>query len=650
MRKSFTFLFVLFTFIFCGFSLAQDNARETEVGDEAIFTLTNPTGWVYDSPEAVLFDNGPYFNSPGGGPGGADGSVLQTSLLMSTLGAGHALSALIRVADDFVIPSGQNWTINTISFYAYQTGSTTTSTMTSVNVRIWNGPPGAVGSTIVFGDTTTNRMASTSFTNCYRYSESAVGTTRPIMKQIVNIGTSLPAGTYWVDWQTGGSLASGPWAPPIAILGQTTTGNAQQSISGVWANLTDGGTLTGMGLPFIIDGSNVNPNTFFDNFDSYTAGQQLTGQTTAWRTWSGTPGTGEDPFVSTAFAYSSPNSIRIIANNDVVRLHGSKTAGKWYMSFLFYIPATKTGYFNTMNGFAPNPNVWGMDAFFDAGGAGRIDTTGGGGNPATTVNFTWAVAQWNQVIVIVNLDTKLAEFWIGTNPLNLTQVATWDWTRNGTKVNRLDCNNIYGAAATDEMYVDNYFFSDEMPVVVPVELTSFTATTINGNVTLNWSTATELNNSGFQIERSNGSEYQVVGFVAGYGTTTEVKNYSFNDQNVNAGTYSYRLKQIDFDGTFEYSNAIEVDVFGVKEFTLGQNYPNPFNPATTINFSLAEPSFVKLAVFNLLGEEVQVLKNEYMNAGSFNVSFNASSLPSGMYLYKIETAQFSSVRKMMLMK
>ena len=119
---------------------------------------------------------------------------------------------------------------------------------------------------------------------------------------------------------------------------------------------------------------------------------------------------------------------------------------------------------------------------------------------------------------------------------------------------------------------------------------------------------------------------------------------------LNAGTYTYRLKQIDYDGTFEYSNAIEVEVIGVAEFALGQNYPNPFNPTTTINFSLAEPTFVRLAIYNLLGEEVEVLKNEYMNAGSFNVSFDASSLPSGMYLYKVETAQFSSVRKMMLMK
>ena len=561
-------------------------------------------------------------------------------------------SALIRVADDFIIPSGETWTINTVSFYAYQTGSTTTSTMTSVNVRIWDGPPGEVGSSVVFGDTTTNRMASTSFTNCYRYSETAVGTTRPIMKQDVTIGTTLTEGTYWIDWQTGGSLASGPWAPPIAILGQTITGNAKQSISGVWADLTDTGTLTAYGFPFILDGTSGNPNTFFDNFDSYTAGQLLAQQNPVdWTTWSNAPGGSEDALVSSNFAYSGANSVNILPNDDLVKPLGNLTTGKWYISFMYYIPATKSGYFNTMNVFtAPSTFVWGMDAYFDAGGAGRLDTTGGGGVPANTVNFTYAVAQWNQVIVIVDLDTHLAEFWTGTNPSNLTQVATWNWTQGGTKANSLAVNDFFGATPTDEMYFDDYFFSDEMPTVIPVELTSFAATTDNRNVTLNWSTATELNNSGFQVERSSGSAYEVVGFVAGSGTTTEVRNYNFVDQNVNAGTYSYRLKQVDFDGTFEYSNAIEVEVLGVKEFALGQNYPNPFNPSTTINFSLAEPTFVRLAIYNLLGEEVEVLKNEYMNAGSFNVSFDASSLPSGMYLYKVETAQFSSVRKMMLMK
>ena len=129
-----------------------------------------------------MYDNGPYFNSPGGGPGGADGQCITGTLIRNEYTWCWTCSfCTYRVADDFIIPGGETWTINTVSFYAYQTGSTTTQ-LTSVNVRIWDGPPGEVGSSVVFGDTTTNRMASTSFTNCYRYSETAVGTTRPIMK------------------------------------------------------------------------------------------------------------------------------------------------------------------------------------------------------------------------------------------------------------------------------------------------------------------------------------------------------------------------------------------------------------------------------------------------------------------------------------
>ncbi len=191
--------------------------------------------------------------------------------------------------------------------------------------------------------------------------------------------------------------------------------------------------------------------------------------------------------------------------------------------------------------------------------------------------------------------------------------------------------------------------------VVPVELASFAATTDNRNVNLNWSTATELNNSGFQIERSNGSEYQVVGFVAGHGTTSETQNYSYVDQNVNAGSYSYRLKQIDFNGAFEYSSVIEVEVLGIKEFALSQNYPNPFNPSTKINFSLAVDSKVSLKIFDVLGQEVATLINGQLAAGTQEISFDASSLNSGVYFYRIDAdgidgQKFSSVRKMILTK
>jgi hypothetical protein len=338
-----------------------------------------------------------------------------------------------------------------------------------------------------------------------------------------------------------------------------------------------------------------------------------------------------------------------------VRKHGSKTTGKWYISFNFYIPAGKSGYFNNMNGFAPNPNVWGMDSYFDVGGVGRLDTTGGGAQvPSNVVSFNWTVAQWNQVIVIIDLDApdRKAEYWIGTNPSNLTQVATWNWTQNGTKPTRLDVTDIFGAASTDEMYIDNFYFGDAMPTIIPVELTSFAAS-VNaaGHVVLNWTTGTEINNLMFEVERSVGNnEFVRVGYVNGQGTTSEPQAYSFTDAAVSNGTYFYRLKQIDFSGMYEYSNVIEVDVKGPLGYNLSQNYPNPFNPSTVIDFSTVEAGLVKLTVYNLLGEEIQVLRNEYMEPGFHQVTFNALNLPSGMYIYKLETANYVQARKMMLMK
>ncbi len=192
--------------------------------------------------------------------------------------------------------------------------------------------------------------------------------------------------------------------------------------------------------------------------------------------------------------------------------------------------------------------------------------------------------------------------------------------------------------------------------VVPVELTSFTASVIDGNVTLNWSTATETNNSGFEVERKfNGSDFATVSFINGNGTTTAIHNYSFTDYNLIEGNYSYRLKQVDFNGQSEYSKTINVEITTPVEFNLAQNFPNPFNPSTKISFGLAVDSKVKLSVYNLLGEQVAQLLNSNLTAGTHNVSFNASNLNSGVYFYRIDAAgidgqNFSSVKKMILTK
>lgn len=235
--------------------VAQD--RETVNPAEALVVNVSPLVPERPLGGVVLQDGRPLLvTHPGAGAGGADVSRLQSvSLSMTSLGMNVSQASNFRMADDFVVPAS-GWTITDVSVYGYQTGSTTTSTFTGLNFQIWNGNPSVGGSAVVFGDTATNRMTATSFSNIYRDSEGGVGgTTRPIMTVTASgLSISLPAGTYWLDWQLAGSLGSGPWAPPITIIGQTTTGNALQSNAGVWAAVNDGGTGTPQGYPITLGG------------------------------------------------------------------------------------------------------------------------------------------------------------------------------------------------------------------------------------------------------------------------------------------------------------------------------------------------------------------------------------------------------------
>jgi len=146
------------------------------------------------------------------------------------------------------------------------------------------------------------------------------------------------------------------------------------------------------------------------------------------------------------------------------------------------------------------------------------------------------------------------------------------------------------------------------------------------------------------------TEWMKIGFVVGSGNSNSPKEYSFIDNDITSGRYEYRLKQIDNDGTFEYSKIIEIDVDAPLKFDLSQNYPNPFNPTTTIKFSLSVSSKVKLPVFNILGEEIQILLNETKDAGIHTINFSASQLNSEMYFYRLQAAEFMLVKKMTLLK
>jgi hypothetical protein len=192
---------------------------------------------------------------------------------------------------------------------------------------------------------------------------------------------------------------------------------------------------------------------------------------------------------------------------------------------------------------------------------------------------------------------------------------------------------------------------------LPVELTSFTASVTDNNVSLSWMTASEINNRGFEVERQVGSRqsalsnWERIGYVEGKGTTTEIIYYSFVDKGLIPGSYQYRIKQIDYNGTFEYYNLAESIEIGLPtEFVLEQNYPNPFNPSTIISYRLPVTGFVSLKIFDVLGKEVATLADEYKPAGLYEVEFDASHLPSGVYLYRLQFDDRYSAQKMTLIK
>ena len=207
--------------------------------------------------------------------------------------------------------------------------------------------------------------------------------------------------------------------------------------------------------------------------------------------------------------------------------------------------------------------------------------------------------------------------------------------------------------------IDEIWINSDWGTVLPVEISSFTSLVNGRSVTLNWSTSTETNNSGFAIERSSGDEWKYAGFVNGNGTASTLNNYSFTDNTLNTGSYSYRLKQIDFNGNYEYHNLSGEVVIGVPSiFSLSQNYPNPFNPSTKIDFDIPADASVSLSLYDMQGKLIRILTNEFKSAGYYSMTFNASDLPSGSYFYRLvaslsnplSSGDFSATKRLMLVK
>jgi hypothetical protein len=277
------------------------------------------------------------------------------------------------------------------------------------------------------------------------------------------------------------------------------------------------------------------------------------------------------------------------------------------------------------------------------------------GGPPYSVILNWQESSNNELGFVIERDT------LG--------YGTFE-TLDTVAVNAISYEDTNFANAVDTFFYRVYAFSQDTvsdysniaEIIIPVELISFSASVLENSVIISWSTATETNNMGFELERKMYETWDELAFIEGKGSTTEESNYIYSDEfNFQSfkGVILYRLKQIDFSGVYEYSNFIEVNVdFTPKEYALYQNYPNPFNAITTIKFSIPEAREVKITVFNFLGEEVAILFNGFNKAGYHQVEFEASRLPSGIYFCLLQAVDpstgskqvFVGTKKMVLLR
>jgi hypothetical protein len=311
-----------------------------------------------------------------------------------------------------------------------------------------------------------------------------------------------------------------------------------------------------------------------------------------------------------------------------------------------------------------------FELFADDGSSWYAPPTSGAQISVSTTNEVVegkiALVDLNGISSTSTIRISLATFVNGNNGYNNNVDATQDISSSSDGIDVMTPSASSGTNAWFRDLSDgNVGYSaliDLNQSPLPVELTTFSASVIGSNVKLNWQTATEVNNYGFEIERNTplnplsrgevdgNGVWEKIGFVYGNGNSNSPKSYSFVDDNVFAGSYSYRLKQIDNDGQFEYSKVVEVSFMNPTEFSLAQNYPNPFNPTTTIQFTLPQAGNVKLTLFNLLGQKIKTLINEYKESGVHTLNFNASDLNSGLYIYKLEANGLVKTRKMTLVK
>lgn len=334
------------------------------------------------------------------------------------------------------------------------------------------------------------------------------------------------------------------------------------------------------------------------------------------------------------------------------------------------------GYEQKMNQYTTaNMNVFDLNS-------GKMHTTFFGGISLYSYNEITQTLEYDSLVPFINDITTLTRFsngsseekisaekmpaLLGANAKFILNDSVPHYSNGIIKLNQLSGRTcvgyIYGGIRAilpnngnsfPSEYILKVYITPDFPL--PVELVSFTSEVNERDVKLFWTTASEQNNSGFEIERKyqgiENQDWEKIGFVHGVGNSNEQKNYNFTDRNLNSGKFKYRLRQIDFNGDFRYFNLTsEVSVETPGSFKLSQNFPNPFNPGTVINFQIPDGCKVALEVFNTSGKKVMTVLNEFINSGYYSVNFNGSGLASGAYYYKLQAGSFLSVKKMVLLK
>jgi len=361
---------------------------------------------------------------------------------------------------------------------------------------------------------------------------------------------------------------------------------------------------------------------------------------------------------------------------DVMRTFPTQT-GTVYASMLINVLDTTRLWPNTSSngdyftGFLPSTSTSNYICRFSIKRSTNDSTFLLGIRAVTTSATTWGTGEYSigttylivfSYQIVADTSNDIASLWINPNlsgnmpPADVTSIAS------GTEhpdIARLFFRQAYtNPSSTPHVDIDKIRVADswnEAPL--PVELVSFTAIVQKGNdVVLNWSSTTEVNNQGFEIQRSSGkSDFAKIGYISGYGTTSNSQSYTFIDENPSSGKYLYRLKQYDVDGSIKFSHAIEAEVSELVNFELSQNFPNPFNPETKINYSIPVAGNVSMVIYNSLGQKICTLFSGNQDAGWHNITWNAEddfgkNVPSGIYLARIESGKNYKSIKMQLLK